>query len=80
VTNALKHAGPGASATLRLAYTPAGVEIDFRDDGAGGPASPGGGHGLIGMRERVALYGGVLAAGPDPAGGWRITASIPVEN
>ncbi len=80
VTNALKHAGPDASATLRLAYTPTGVEIDFRDDGAGGPATPDGGHGLIGMRERVALYGGVLTAGPDPAGGWRITASIPVEN
>ncbi len=80
VTNALKHAGPGASATLRLAYTPTGVEIDFRDDGAGGPATPDGGHGLIGMRERVALYGGVLTAGPDPAGGWRITASIPVES
>lgn len=84
VTNALKHAGAGASATLRLAYTPAGVEIDFSDDGVGGPAQNGpaahGGHGLIGMRERVALYGGSFAAGPDPAGGWRITASIPVEN
>ena len=79
VTNALKHAGPGASAALRLAYSPAGVEIDFRDDGRGGPPTPGG-HGLIGMRERVALYGGTITAGPDPAGGWRVTASIPVES
>ncbi|GAA0903791.1 sensor histidine kinase [Virgisporangium aurantiacum] len=78
VTNALKHAGPGASAALRLAYSPVGVEIDFRDDGEGGPVNAGG-HGLIGMRERVALYGGTITAGPDPAGGWRVTASIPVE-
>jgi signal transduction histidine kinase len=80
VTNALKHAGPGASAALRLAYSPAGVEIDFRDDGAGSPGGRGDGHGLIGMRERVALYGGTITAGPDPAGGWRVTASIPVES
>lgn len=81
VTNALKHAGAGTSATLRLAYTPAGVEIDFRDDGAGGAggSAVSGGHGLIGMRERVALYGGSITAGPDPAGGWRVTAAIPVE-
>ncbi|WP_203934773.1 sensor histidine kinase [Virgisporangium ochraceum] len=81
VTNALKHAGAGASATLRLAYTPAGVEVDFLDDGAGSSGSQGdAGHGLIGMRERVALYGGSITAGPDPAGGWRVTASIPVES
>jgi signal transduction histidine kinase len=82
LTNALKHAGAGASAQLTLAYTPAGVEIDFWDDGAGGfvsAAVPDGGHGLIGMRERVALYGGSITAGPDPAGGWRVTATIPVE-
>jgi signal transduction histidine kinase len=78
VTNALKHAGAGASATLRLTYTPAGVEIDFRDDGKGDNPR-GEGHGLIGMRERVALYGGSITAGPDPAGGWRVTATIPVE-
>jgi signal transduction histidine kinase len=78
VTNALKHAGAGATATLRLTYTPAGVEIDFRDDGAGGPVVDGG-HGLIGMRERVALYGGGITAGPDAGGGWRVTATIPVE-
>jgi signal transduction histidine kinase len=80
VTNALKHAGAGASATLRLAYTPAGVKIDFRDDGAGARLPNGDGHGLIGMRERVALYGGSITAGPDPTGGWRVTASIPVES
>jgi signal transduction histidine kinase len=78
VTNALKHAGAGASATLRLTYTPAGVEIDFRDDGTGDNPR-GEGHGLIGMRERVALYGGRITAGPDPAGGWRVTATIPAE-
>ena len=80
VTNALKHAGPGASAALRLAYSPTGVEIDFRDNGAASSGGRGDGHGLIGMRERVALYGGTITAGPDPAGGWRVTASIPVES
>jgi len=78
VTNALKHAGAGACARLRLTYTPAGVEIDFHDDGTGDNPR-GEGHGLIGMRERVALYGGTITAGPDPAGGWRVTATIPVE-
>lgn len=86
VTNALKHAGSGAAATLRLVYGPGRVEIDFWDDGAGrvvtqgdGVARSDSGHGLIGMRERVALYGGSISAGPDPAGGWRVAASIPVE-
>jgi signal transduction histidine kinase len=51
------------------------------DDGRGAnPGDPGrGGHGIAGMRERAALYGGTLEAGPQPGGGFRVTATLPVE-
>jgi signal transduction histidine kinase len=83
LTNARKHAGARARATVRLDYRPASVAIDIRDTGgatsgqiaAGG--LPGGGHGLLGMRERVAVHGGFLDAGPEPDGGFRVTATIP---
>jgi signal transduction histidine kinase len=80
VTNALKHAGEGATATLRIVYSPTAVAIDFEDDGGGrtAVAHEGGGHGLIGMRERAALYGGRVEAGPRAGGGWRVSASIPL--
>jgi signal transduction histidine kinase len=76
LTNALKHAGAGARAEVRVAYAPEALEIDVRDDGRGG-AVDGAGHGLIGMRERVALYGGELAAGPRPEGGFGVHARLP---
>jgi signal transduction histidine kinase len=76
LTNALKHAGAGASAQVRVAYAPAALEIDVRDDGRGGEID-GAGHGLIGMRERVALYGGELEAGPRPGGGFGVHARLP---
>ncbi len=76
LTNALKHAGAGARAEVRVGYAPAALEIDVRDDGrGGGPA--GAGHGLIGMRERVALYGGELEAGPEAGGGFGVHARLP---
>ena len=77
LTNALKHAGAGARAEVRVTYAPAALEIDVRDDGRGGGAAAGSGHGLIGMRERVALYGGELAAGPRPEGGFGVHARLP---
>ena len=78
LTNVLKHAGP-ARATVDVRYTGAGVIVEVVDDGRGAAApAPAGGHGLIGMRERVAVHGGELDAGPGPAGGFRIVARFPL--
>jgi signal transduction histidine kinase len=78
LTNALKHSR-GTAATVRVSYEAATLEVEVSDDGRGarGPAG-GGGHGLIGMRERVRLHGGHLRAGPDPAGGFVVHASFPL--
>ena len=76
LTNALKHAGP-ASARLTVRYEPDAVEIELCDTGAGGGKGPGTGHGLIGMRERVALWGGRLEAGRTDDG-WRVRARLPL--
>jgi signal transduction histidine kinase len=81
LTNAVKHAGP-ARAVVRLGFAPTAVTVEVFDTGRG-PA-PGAarrpGHGLVGMRERVALYGGELATGPRPGGGFRVYARIPMDN
>lgn len=76
LTNALRHAHAGR-ADVRVAYDDDAVEIEITDDGRGGVVNGGGGHGLSGMRERVALYGGTFAAGPAPSGGWRLHARLP---
>jgi len=79
LTNALRHADAGR-ADVRIAYRGDTVEIEIADDGRGGPVNGhGAGHGLTGMRERVALYGGTLDAGPRPAGGWQLRARLPRE-
>jgi signal transduction histidine kinase len=77
LTNALKHA-PGAHVEAVLRRTASELEIAVVDSGATRPAEPvdGGGHGLVGMRERVALYGGTLEAGPD-GGGFSVLARFP---
>jgi signal transduction histidine kinase len=78
LTNALKHAGE-AHASVRIHYGPDSLELEIVDDGAGGPArAAGGGHGLVGMRERVALYGGRLDAGRTAAGGFTVRALLPI--
>jgi signal transduction histidine kinase len=79
LTNALKHAGP-ASAEVRLNFLPKELTIDIGDTGRG--PYPGGnfmGHGLLGMRERISLFGGTLRTGPRPGGGFRVSARIPLE-
>ena len=90
LTNALKHAGP-ASAEVRLTFTPKELTIEISDTGRGprpglaaGEAVPGPlpvslGHGLLGMRERINLYGGTLRAGARSGGGFRVAARIPLE-
>jgi signal transduction histidine kinase len=82
LTNTLKHAGP-ARARVSLSHPDGAVEVEVVDDGYGpGPAGAGGdtggGHGLIGMRERVAVYAGELATGAAPDGGFRVWARFPL--
>ena len=78
LTNALKHAGD-ARATVCVRYGADSLELEIVDDGAGAEAAVvSGGHGLVGMRERVALYGGRFDAGHDPSGGFAIHVLLPV--
>jgi signal transduction histidine kinase len=76
LTNAIKHAGP-TTAQLRISYAPEAVEVEVLDHGRGGRASVGG-HGLVGMHERVELYRGTLEVGPRPNGGFRVHARLPL--
>jgi signal transduction histidine kinase len=80
LTNAVKHAGP-ATAVVTLDWEPEALRVTVTDDGTGPGTKHGAGHGLVGMRERVAAIGGTVCAGPS-AGGFRVTARIPypVEN
>lgn len=78
LTNTRKHAGPGAGATVRVGYGEDGLEMEIIDDGRGAAAPGDGlGHGLVGMRERVAMLGGRLHTGPDAGGGWAVRALLP---
>ena len=79
LTNALKHAGAAATDVL-LAWGDEALEVVVGDRGAGtgdGPALPSGGHGIVGMRERVKVYGGELTTGPGPDGGFVVRGRIP---
>jgi signal transduction histidine kinase len=81
LTNALKHAG-GARACVTVSYEPNEVVLSIEDDGEGPRESydlsdSGGGHGLVGMRERAALYGGLLQAGRRRGGGFAVHARLP---
>jgi signal transduction histidine kinase len=81
LTNTLKHAGP-ATARVRLCYGDRDLELQVTDDGRGGAADRTNGprgHGLIGMRERVALYGGELTVGPRRGGGYEVRATLPLQ-
>ena len=82
LTNVLKHGGPVAH--VRVVRGADRVEVEVTDDGAAQGSvgrdapGPGGGHGLLGMRERVALFGGSFEAAQRPGGGFRVHASLPV--
>jgi signal transduction histidine kinase len=79
LTNALRYAGP-ARARVRVAFVSGALELEVSDDGNGARAagSHGGGHGLVGMAERVAVFGGVLEAGPGAEGGYLVRARLPL--
>jgi signal transduction histidine kinase len=85
LTNVIKHAGKSRT-LVRLDYREADLVVEVADAGrpiaAPGPAAagvPGSGRGLLGLRERMALYGGDLDAGPAPGGGWLVRARLPVD-
>ncbi|MEH0974720.1 histidine kinase [Micromonospora sp. CPCC 205546] len=81
LTNALKHAGVGADVEVTVAHAGDAVVVRVVDDGRGRPPvgpAPSGGHGLLGMRERVGVYDGSLTAGPRRGGGWQVEARLPL--
>lgn len=77
LTNALKHAA-AVSVAVTVRYSDQEVEVEVTDDGAGASCAGGGRRGLAGVGERVAVFGGHLAAGPRDAGGWSMRATLPV--
>jgi len=79
LTNTRKHAGP-AHVQVDIRYRTDTVEIEILDDGTSSANGAGGGHGLIGMSERVALFDGELEAGPTAQGGFRVRAKLPIES
>ena len=85
LTNALRHAH-ATHADVRVRYAPSRLEVEVVDNGRGLPrnrpvngTSPSGGHGLVGIRERVALYGGTVELGPSSSGGVRLAVSLPLK-
>jgi signal transduction histidine kinase len=77
LTNALKHAH-ASHAEVTLGYAPEELRIQVRDDGRGSATSDGLGHGLVGVRERVKIYGGEMSAGAAPEGGFVLEARLPI--
>ena len=78
LTNALKHAG-GAATQVLVQFAEGQLDLEVRNErGAAGPEAEGAGRGLMGMRQRVAVHGGQLEAGPLPGGGFRVWARLPL--
>jgi signal transduction histidine kinase len=77
LTNTLKHSGADR-ATVRLGYGTSSLLVDVVDDGTATPADDATGHGLVGIRERVATFGGTVSTGHLPGGGWRVRAELPL--
>ncbi|HEY8472392.1 MAG TPA: histidine kinase [Natronosporangium sp.] len=84
LTNVVRHAGAGATATLQLAYAPAAFTVQVDDDGPGGNGAAGngttGGRGIAGMRQRVTALDGTFDAGPRPGRGFRVRARFPTRD
>jgi signal transduction histidine kinase len=83
LTNVIKHAGRPAQAVVKLTYSPAQIRVEINDNGRGitvDALRSTVAHGLIGMRERVELFGGHFHAGPRPGGGFRVAATIPLDH
>jgi signal transduction histidine kinase len=78
MTNTLKHGGPGTSTVVSIRIGESAVTLIVADDGHGTQRLPGSGHGLVGMRERVQLLHGSLAAGPRSGGGFEVAAVLPI--
>jgi len=86
LTNVRKHAGPSPTVTVVLRWAERDVELEVSDDGRGAAAADGqaadptsdAGYGLLGMRERAAMFGGLVTAGPRAGGGWRVRFTMPV--
>jgi signal transduction histidine kinase len=78
VTNVLKHAS-ASRVEVAIDYQPDAIKLTIGDNGGGAPSSDGGGHGLIGMRERVELFGGDLTTGSSSLGGFTVRATLPVK-
>jgi signal transduction histidine kinase len=79
LSNAMRHA-PGSHVQVDVGYRPDGLALQIRNDAVPPPFPPlaGGGHGIIGMRERTAMLGGTLNAAPTEDGGFQVTALLPV--
>lgn len=95
LTNSLRHAGAGAKAVVTVRHDPHELDVRVEDDGRGAAGVPADvravvadagagelppGHGLVGIRERVALYGGILSIGPLPGGGFEVRARFPLKD
>lgn len=81
LTNVLKHAGPDPTVTVLMSWGRTSLNLEVEDDGRGAASaasSDGAGMGLIGMKERAALFGGTVKAGPKPGGGYRVELTLPL--
>ena len=78
LTNSLKHA-KASHADVTVRYGGEDLELEVRDDGVGTSSSDGFGHGLVGIQERVKIYGGEMSAVAGPEGGFVLTARLPLE-
>ena len=83
LTNTLRHAGPDACVLVTVGHDADALTVEVLDDGGGHPhrepAAADGGHGLIGMRERAAVFGGEVRAGPQRGGGFAVCARLPLD-